>query len=206
MHLLCPRLHNRYRTTSLLANCGLCLNRNSTSIRHPDDRQCITVVCRIFPGIKAIFRSWIGTAKAKQFSAFDGNLFLAILIGFHIAGIIREHCLDINNYKYKEKMRFAIPFALLFAFSVTNCKNQHKIQCKYLGGFLMSDLVATNCGCGNDNNNGCCSSLIWIILILALCGNGSSFSNDGCGCGNSIWIILLLLCCCNDGGGCGSFF
>lgn len=70
----------------------------------------------------------------------------------------------------------------------------------------MSDLVATNCGCGNDNNNGCCSSLIWIILILALCGNGSSFSNDGCGCGNSIWIILLLLCCCNDGGGCGSFF
>lgn len=67
----------------------------------------------------------------------------------------------------------------------------------------MSDLVATNCGCGNDTNCGC-SSLIWIILILALCGNGSSFSNDGCG--NSIWIILLLLCCCNDGGGCGGFF
>ena len=69
----------------------------------------------------------------------------------------------------------------------------------------MSDLVATNCGCGNDTNCGC-SSLIWIILMLALCGNGSSFSNDGCGCGNSIWIILLLLCCCNDGGGCGGFF
>lgn len=67
----------------------------------------------------------------------------------------------------------------------------------------MSDLVATNCGCGG-NDNGCCSSLIWIILILSLCGgNGSPLSNDGCGCGGDnscMWIILLLLFC---GGGCG---
>ncbi len=70
----------------------------------------------------------------------------------------------------------------------------------------MSDLVATNCGCGNEPSCGC-SSLIWIILILALCNNGGSvFSSDnGCGCGcNGIWIILLLIFCCNDG--CGSIF
>ena len=72
----------------------------------------------------------------------------------------------------------------------------------------MSDLVATNCDVENDNNNGCCSffDLDYPDSRFSLCGNGSSFSNDGCGCGNSIWIILLLLCCCNDGGGCGSFF
>ena len=61
----------------------------------------------------------------------------------------------------------------------------------------MSDLVATNCGCGGNDNN-CCSSIIWIILLLCLCGNsGSAFSGDGCGCGGGnnscIWIILLLL-------------
>ena len=68
----------------------------------------------------------------------------------------------------------------------------------------MSDLAATNCGC-NDGGNNCCS-IIWIIILLSLCGcgnNGSGFNfgnngcgNDGCGC---IWIILLLLFC---GGGC----
>lgn len=71
----------------------------------------------------------------------------------------------------------------------------------------MSDLVATNCGCGNESNN-CCSSLIWIILILSLCNNGSSsLSNDGCGCGNNdcIWLILLLLFC-GGNNGCGSIF
>ena len=71
----------------------------------------------------------------------------------------------------------------------------------------MSDLAATNCGC-NDGGNNCCS-IIWIIILLSLCGgcgnNGSGFNfgnngcggNDGCGC---LWIILLLLFC---GGGCG---
>ena len=43
----------------------------------------------------------IGTAKAKQFSAFYGKLYLAILIGFHITGIIRDHCLDIDNFSHR---------------------------------------------------------------------------------------------------------
>ena len=67
----------------------------------------------------------------------------------------------------------------------------------------MSDLAATNCGC-NDGGSNCCS-IIWIIILLSLCGNnGSGFNfgnngcgNDGCGC---LWIILLLLFC---NGGCG---
>ena len=48
----------------------------------------------------------------------------------------------------------------------------------------MSDLVATNCGCGD--NNGGCSAIIWLILLSCLCGNGNgSFfgGNDGCGKG-----------------------
>ena len=67
----------------------------------------------------------------------------------------------------------------------------------------MSDLAATNCGCGNE---GGCGSILWLIVLLSLCnGNGGTSlfgGNGGCGCegGNScIWIILLLLCC----GGCG---
>ncbi len=66
----------------------------------------------------------------------------------------------------------------------------------------MSDLAATNCGCGNDVGNGC-SSIIWIILLLCICGNNgnSGFNNGGCGGDNGcLWIILLLLFC---GGGCG---
>lgn len=45
-------------------------------------------------------------------------------------------------------------------------------------------------GCGNEN------SIIWIILLLCLCGN-----NNGCDNGwgdNWIWIILLLCCCGNN--------
>jgi hypothetical protein len=66
----------------------------------------------------------------------------------------------------------------------------------------MSDLAATNCGCGCEGNNGI--SCIWLILLLALCGgNGTALSNNG-GCGlsgdNCCLIILLLLFC----GGCGS--
>ncbi len=72
----------------------------------------------------------------------------------------------------------------------------------------MSDLAATNCGC--SCNEGGCSSIIWIILLLGCCGNGSFFSGNGCGngcggCGDNLWIILLLLCCCGNGGGCGCF-
>lgn len=67
----------------------------------------------------------------------------------------------------------------------------------------MSDLAATNCGCGR--NDGGCGSILWLIVLLSLCNGGGSGlfgNNDGCGCGDNscIWIILLLLCC----GGCGS--
>ena len=64
----------------------------------------------------------------------------------------------------------------------------------------MSDLAATNCGC-NEVSNGCCGSIIWILILLSCCGNGNGlFGGNGCGCGdnNCLW-ILLLLCCC---GGC----
>lgn len=77
----------------------------------------------------------------------------------------------------------------------------------------MSDLTATNCGCGsvNDNRGGCgCNNILWIIILLALCGG-----NDDCGCGGGffggfgngnggceciIW-ILLLSCVCGNGNG-----
>lgn len=72
------------------------------------------------------------------------------------------------------------------------------------GGSIMSDLTASNCGCSNDNN--CCSSIIWIIILLALCGNKGNNCGCGCGsgflggndngCGCEILIILLLLSCC----------
>lgn len=88
----------------------------------------------------------------------------------------------------------------------------------------MSDLTATNCGCGCEDrcDNGCgnnrsifggnnCCSIIWILILLSIFGNGNWGTwgnNNGCdnGCGNSCWlIILLLLFCCGDNG-CGSFF
>lgn len=72
----------------------------------------------------------------------------------------------------------------------------------------MSELTATNCGCGCDSGRGgnnCCS-IIWIILLLScFCGgdgmsffsNGSGSCGDGCGFGdnNCLWILLLLFCC-----------
>lgn len=86
----------------------------------------------------------------------------------------------------------------------------------------MSDLAATNCGCGCNGGmstcggNSCCNIIIWIIILSALCGNnggfGSVFSNNGCGddCGSGfggnscIWLILILLFCGGNGGcGCG---
>ena len=53
----------------------------------------------------------------------------------------------------------------------------------------MSDLSATNCGCGCESNVGRGGE----------CGCG--FSNNNC-----LWIILLLFCCGGCGnGGCGGF-
>ncbi len=71
----------------------------------------------------------------------------------------------------------------------------------------MSDLSATNCGCGCNERRECGNnSCIWIIiLLLCCCGNG--FGGHGNGCGNdSCLIILLLLFCCggNNGFFCGN--
>lgn len=75
----------------------------------------------------------------------------------------------------------------------------------------MSDLSATNCGCGCERtNNGCGSnnSCLWIILLLIFCGGGcgnalSNNGNDSC-----LWIILLLIFCggCGNNNGCGLSF
>ncbi len=75
----------------------------------------------------------------------------------------------------------------------------------------MSDLSATNCGCGCENgglfNNSGNNSCLWIILLLIFCGGcgGSGRMGDGCGCGNDscLWIILLLIFCGGCGNGCG---
>ncbi len=75
----------------------------------------------------------------------------------------------------------------------------------------MSDLTATHCGCSaNNDNNGCgCGNILWLVILLALCGNNS----DGCGNGGSffnggnscnILFLLLLVSCLGNGG--GSFF
>ena len=46
----------------------------------------------------------------------------------------------------------------------------------------MSDLTATNCGCGCDGTSN--NSIIWIILLLCCCGgcgnNGNAFGGDSC--------------------------
>lgn len=75
----------------------------------------------------------------------------------------------------------------------------------------MSDLTASHCDCGNDNN-GCCSSLIWLILLFCICGNNGNscgcgnngfFGNNGNGCGcESIIFILLILSCCGGNSCC----
>ncbi|MCH5255565.1 MAG: chorion class high-cysteine HCB protein 13 [Lachnospiraceae bacterium] len=69
----------------------------------------------------------------------------------------------------------------------------------------MSDLSATQCGCNNsrEGSNGCCS-LIWLIILLSICGNNNDgcgsgiglFNNDsGCGCSSLIWLLILFSCC-----------
>ncbi len=61
-------------------------------------------------------------------------------------------------------------------------------------------------GCFGNGDN-CACSLVWILLLLSLCGgNNNGFGFDsGCGNNNScIWIILLLLCCGGNFGNCGN--
>jgi hypothetical protein len=82
------------------------------------------------------------------------------------------------------------------------------------GGFPMSELSASQCGCNNpqqSSGNGC-SGLIWIILLLCICQNGdeggcglSTFGGGGGDNNNSccglIILLLLLSCCCGNGNG-----
>ncbi len=69
----------------------------------------------------------------------------------------------------------------------------------------MSDLTATNCGCGCAETNGgsCCNTLIWLLLLSCFCGNGNNSCGGGCGFGgdNCLWLILLLCCCGGNNGG-----
>lgn len=73
----------------------------------------------------------------------------------------------------------------------------------------MSDLSATNCGCGNvmDHcNEGCGISSCLLIIILLFCcggcGRGLGRSGDDCGGDSCIWIILLLIFCGGFRNGC----
>lgn len=81
----------------------------------------------------------------------------------------------------------------------------------------MSDITATNCGCGCDDrcdnnrsglfnmngDNDCCS-IIWIIILLSICGCGNNgiFGRSGNNDNSCIWIILLLFFCGGMGCGC----
>jgi len=80
----------------------------------------------------------------------------------------------------------------------------------------MSDLTASNCGCGSNSifggNGGGCSWIIWILLLSCVCGNNGGgcgfggFGGNGCGCddgcGNNSceWLIWILLLSCFCGG------
>ena len=63
----------------------------------------------------------------------------------------------------------------------------------------MSDLSATNCGCGCDSavgRGGDCgcgfggNNCLWIILLLCCCGGFGN--NNGCGCGNDSFRLLSI--------------
>lgn len=77
----------------------------------------------------------------------------------------------------------------------------------------MSDLAATNCGCGCEgglrSNGGSCNCIIWLLILSCICGGNTGFGfggdcGNGCG-GNSCWILILLLLFCGNGfgGDCG---
>ena len=67
----------------------------------------------------------------------------------------------------------------------------------------MSDLAATNCGCGCEgvssnscNNSGCGFGnnwILWIIILLSCCGNNGCGNGCGFGGDNCCIIIVLLL-------------
>ena len=113
-----------------------------------------------------------------------------------LLAIVSQNLLSYKRYPGKISVIFS------HTFPPAHILWQYKIF-HFPGGFLMSDLTATNCGCGCDNgNNSCCNTLIWLLLLTSCCGNGNGFLG-GNGCGNdSSWLwLILILCCC---GGCGN--
>ncbi|WP_461812101.1 chorion class high-cysteine HCB protein 13 [Faecalimonas sp.] len=75
----------------------------------------------------------------------------------------------------------------------------------------MSDLSATNCGCGCNDGRECGlnNSCLWIILLLFCCGGNNGYNGmNTCGNDCCLLILLLLFCCGGNGigntnGGCG---
>lgn len=59
-------------------------------------------------------------------------------------------------------------------------------------------------GRGERGNNDCCCTIIWLLFLLSVCGNGCGFGSHN-DCDGILLIILLLLICnngCGDMGGC----
>lgn len=50
---------------------------------------------------------------------------------------------------------------------------------------------------GKGRGNDCCCTIIWLLFLLSICGNG--FGGDGCEC--ILILILLLVCSCDKGFG-----
>ena len=88
-----------------------------------------------------------------------------------------------------------------------------RIVKKKNGGFNMSDLAATNCGCedrggcgcGCANNSGCGCDNSCGCNNGCGCNSGWGLSGGNNSCCNILWIIILMCCCGNNGygNGCG---
>ena len=53
-----------------------------------------------------------------------------------------------------------------------------------------------------DRGNDCCCTIVWLLFLLSICGNGCGFGHDN-DCFMLIFLLLLLSNCgCGDMGGC----
>ncbi|MGL5414360.1 MAG: chorion class high-cysteine HCB protein 13 [Clostridium sp.] len=78
------------------------------------------------------------------------------------------------------------------------CNNTVVMPCNPCGNGM-------NYGYGGYGNN----NIIWLILLLGLCGNNGFGGGCGCddNCGdNNIWLLLILLMGCGGNGGFGNGF
>lgn len=54
-----------------------------------------------------------------------------------------------------------------------------------------------------DRGNDCCCTIIWLLFLLSICGNGfGGFRGDNDCFGLIILLLLLSNCGCGDMGGC----